>query len=169
MLYGNMREGSSQRVVLNDITSAVFNIILGFIHTETIDHTVNISIAVGIYRAASFLLLPKLMKMVLERAHDLADFGVASSLLNEAVAIVPWSEASKELYDVLLNPFRAHKLTIGEVTDLSEAALEKSFSGNTAAPATGHFGAAALQIIQDRAKFTPLKRIGRWVFLVWKS
>jgi hypothetical protein len=64
-----------------------------------------------------------------------------------------------------------YKAVVFEIAqpDLSEAALEKSFSGNTAAPATGHFGPAVLQVIQDRAKFTPLKRIGRWVFLVWKS
>src|SRR5438046_2337306 len=69
MLYGNMQEGSSHRVILNDITSTVLNIVLGFIHTETIDNSVSLSTAVGIYRAASFLLLPKLMKMVLDHAH----------------------------------------------------------------------------------------------------
>src|SRR6186997_2400800 len=99
MLYGNMREGSSNRVVLNDITSTVLNAVLGFIHTEAIDVAVNISIAVEIYRAASFLLLPKLMKIVLERAHDLADFGVALSLLNEATAVIPMSESNKDLYE----------------------------------------------------------------------
>ncbi len=64
-----------------------------------------------------------------------------------------------------------YKAVVFEIAqpDLSEAALEKSFSSHTAAPAAGHFGPAALQIIQDRAKFTPLKRIGRWVFLVWHS
>lgn len=64
-----------------------------------------------------------------------------------------------------------YKTVVFEISqpDLSEAALEKSYSANTAAPAPGHFEPAALQIIQDRAKFTPLKRIGRWVFLSWKG
>lgn len=53
--------------------------------------------------------------------------------------------------------------------DLSEAALDKAYTANTAAPAPGHFEPAAWQIIQDRTKFTPLKRIGRYVFLAWKS
>lgn len=53
--------------------------------------------------------------------------------------------------------------------DTSEAALEKAVTSNTAVPASGHFEPAVLQVLQDRAKFTPLKRIGKWVFLVWKA
>ncbi|OJV91244.1 MAG: hypothetical protein BGO39_26700 [Chloroflexi bacterium 54-19] len=64
-----------------------------------------------------------------------------------------------------------YKTVVFEIAqaDLSEAALEKAYTANTATPAPGHFEPAAWQIIQDRTKFTPLKRIGRWVFLAWKS
>jgi hypothetical protein len=53
--------------------------------------------------------------------------------------------------------------------DTSEAALEQAVSRNTALPVPGRFDPVVLQVLQDRTKFTPLKRIGRWVFLVWKD
>lgn len=53
--------------------------------------------------------------------------------------------------------------------DLSEAALDQAVTANTAAPAPGHFDPDILRVIQDRTRFTPLKRIGRWLFLGWKS
>lgn len=53
--------------------------------------------------------------------------------------------------------------------DTSEAALEQAVTNNTAAPAPGRFEPAMLQILQDRNKFTPLKRIGKWVFLAWQQ
>jgi hypothetical protein len=64
-----------------------------------------------------------------------------------------------------------YKTVVFEIAqaDLSETALEKAYTTNTAAPTPGYFDPAAWQIIQDRTKFTPLKRIGRWVFLAWKS
>ena len=63
MLYGNMQESTSHKVVLQDIKSVAFHAVLRFIHTEDIDSTA-ISAAVDVYRAADFLLLPKLMKLV---------------------------------------------------------------------------------------------------------
>src|SRR5438270_3157989 len=85
MLYGNMQEATSRRVVLQDIESEALHVVLRFIHTEDIDST-SITAAVDVYRAANFLLLPKLMKLVLEQAHNIADLEAAATLLNAAVA-----------------------------------------------------------------------------------
>jgi hypothetical protein len=53
--------------------------------------------------------------------------------------------------------------------DSSDAALQQAVTSNTAAPAPGRFEPAVLQVLQDRTKFVPLKRIGKWLFLVWHT
>src|SRR5215472_11668548 len=83
MLYGSMQEATSNRIVFPDITSAAMHTVLRFIHTEDIDSTAVLA-AVDVYSAANFFLLPKLMKLVLEQAYEIEDFGVSASLLNEA-------------------------------------------------------------------------------------
>lgn len=53
--------------------------------------------------------------------------------------------------------------------DTSETALEQAFTRNTATPFPNRFEPAALQVLLDRTKFVPFKRIGKWIFLVWKD
>ncbi len=53
--------------------------------------------------------------------------------------------------------------------DLGEKALDEAVANGTAVPFERRFGPTTLQILQDRTKFIPLKRIGRYLFLVWKS
>lgn len=123
MLYGNMLEAYSQHVVLHAFNSAALHVVLEYIYTEDISFT-TLSIAVEVYRAASFFLLPKLMKLVLKRVQEVEDLELATLLLNEAVASIPWSEAEKDVYDVLLKPFCTHSLAVGDLNGLSEDALE---------------------------------------------
>ena len=99
MLYGNMQESTSNKVVLHDIKSEAMHHVLHFIHTDDIDSTAILS-ATDVYNAANFFILPKLMKLLLDRADSIEDFGVATSLLNEATSSIPWSENTKDLYEV---------------------------------------------------------------------
>lgn len=64
-----------------------------------------------------------------------------------------------------------YKAVVYEISqpDTSDAALDQAVTNNTALPAPGRFEPAALQVLQDRTKFIPLKRIGKWLFLVWKQ
>lgn len=43
----------------------------------------------ALHAVLSFFLLSKLMQLALDRAHDITDFGVATSLFNDAAASVP--------------------------------------------------------------------------------
>ena len=104
MLYGRMQESTSDKVILHDIKSTAMHAVLRFIHTEDIDSTAILS-AVDVYSAANFFLLPKLMKLILEKADNIEDIGVAASLLNEAIASIPWSENTKDLYETSSDHF----------------------------------------------------------------
>ncbi len=50
--------------------------------------------------------------------------------------------------------------------DMSEAALEQAFQANSTAPFPRRFSPEMLKVLEDRSKFIPLRRIGRWVFLI---
>src|SRR5215469_13375674 len=130
MLYGNMQEATSNRVVLREIKSKAMHAVLRFIHTEDIDSTAILT-AVDVYNAASFFLLPKLMKLVFDQAHKVEDIGVATSLLNNATASIPWSDNTKDLYEVLLKPFYSRSLVIGDLNGLSENALQLLLTKST--------------------------------------
>lgn len=53
--------------------------------------------------------------------------------------------------------------------DMSEAALDKAVADGTASPFPRRFAPEVEKILLDRTKFTPAKRIGRWLFLTWKA
>jgi hypothetical protein len=53
--------------------------------------------------------------------------------------------------------------------DMSDAALDKAVADGTAAPFPLRFAPEVEKILLDRTKFTPVKRIGRWLFLTWKG
>ncbi|HEX2914489.1 MAG TPA: glycosyltransferase family 39 protein [Chloroflexia bacterium] len=53
--------------------------------------------------------------------------------------------------------------------DTSEMALDQAVKDNTAAPFPRQFSPEVLQVLQDRSKFVPVKRIGPYLFLAWKE
>lgn len=125
MLYGSMREGTDDHVSLGDIGSSALHVVLHFLHTgDIVDGAFEPAVALEAYRAAGFFLLPRLMRMVLERTQEIDDIAIAADLLNEAVEAVPPGDANAELYDVLLRPFCVRALQVGDLNGLSEEALD---------------------------------------------
>lgn len=61
----------------------------------------------------------------------------------------------------------------GAFYEISPPALEEeldlAIQQGRAEPFTGRFDPAVLAVLQDRTKFVPVKRIGRWLFLEWKG
>jgi len=66
MLYGSMREASSDKINLPEIESDVMKVVLRFVYTEEINRSA-ISSMIKVYLAANFLLLHKLKKLILDR------------------------------------------------------------------------------------------------------
>lgn len=125
MLYG---DPVSNVIVLNSVRSPEFNIVLQYIHTETVASEcapLEPSAAVETYKAAIFFRLPKLMQTIVEEATwDVADLGKVRLLLNQTLTTIPRREAHTALYDQLLEPFCTRPLAIGDLNGMSEAALE---------------------------------------------
>lgn len=121
ILYSDMQETISSRITLHNINSMALHAVLQYIYKEDVDW-MDILEAINVYHAADYLILPELMKLVPKRTRDIGDFSV--SLLNDAVISLPWSESSKELYDILFKPLRTRLLTVGDLNGLSENALE---------------------------------------------
>lgn len=134
ILYGNMREVFSEkslaekavpdRVILSNIGSAELNVVFEFIHTEHIDSWTDLSITFKVYRAANFFLLPKLGAMIVRRVQNIHDLDIAVRLLNDTCECMPWSETNDDLYNALLEPFRIYPLSIGDLNDIGDDALE---------------------------------------------
>ncbi|RUP46980.1 hypothetical protein BC936DRAFT_146287 [Jimgerdemannia flammicorona] len=123
MLLESSHESVSQEVVFRNIKSGAMRTVLEYIHTEAIDMEAILMIAIDVYSAAKFFVLPQLVKTVLERTQDIVTIPAAVSLLNEAVVAVPCSERNADLFDVLFRLFSSQSLTIGDFNELSEDAL----------------------------------------------
>ncbi len=53
--------------------------------------------------------------------------------------------------------------------DMSEEALDKAVQDGSASPFPRRFEPTVLKILQDRTKFVPYRRVGRWLFLTWNA
>lgn len=126
MLYGEMREAISGNVFLQDIKSDTLKIVLIFIYRGDIEVAFPLSseALIQVYRAAAFLILPKLMTIVTKQAQEKGPMHDTVSLLNEAKATIPFDENSEELYNVLLELFCSRRLLPGDLNNLSADALD---------------------------------------------
>ncbi|RUS19992.1 hypothetical protein BC937DRAFT_86590 [Endogone sp. FLAS-F59071] len=126
MLYGEMREAQSGKVILQTIKSDTLRIVFLFLYTGDISSAYPLSaeLVINIYNAAMFFILPELMKLAISQVQVVESISLASSMLNEAVGAINLTEDTRDLYNALVRLFFTQSLRIGDLNALSYKAVE---------------------------------------------
>ncbi|RUS34931.1 hypothetical protein BC938DRAFT_477723 [Jimgerdemannia flammicorona] len=124
MLRNLLRESSSNKVSLPEITSVQFAVVLEYCYTEETP-SLTFENAVEVFMAAEFFILRRLQEIVVDYVKvNLADFASAGRMLSKAVETFETNAEDNALFVAIRQYFLSRKLVEGQLASLSRPALK---------------------------------------------